>query len=136
MKSIKQLVLFSLLALCSCSESMSGENEEQISLIGQWKLEKVCYSDGASSCGEDKLQIVLFNEVFTFNEDMTMNLVTDNTTCRGTYTYDNKEMLDLNSKDGNCNFSNTTYRVFDLTANSVTINPPCREACIKTYVRI
>jgi len=110
--------------------------EEPITLVGKWKLEKVCYSDGASSCDNDKLQLVLFDEVFTFNDDGTMKLFTEDVTCRGEYTYDGKEMLDLYSEQGGCNFSNTTYRVFNLTANTVTINPPCREACIKTYIRV
>lgn len=129
-----RLITFILLSICFtyCSES----EEQEITLVGTWKLDKVCYSDGASTCSNEMLQDAGSDEVFTFNSDGSLNLRTGNTECSGTYEYDGKEILILNSDNASCNFSNATYRVFDLMANTVTINPPCREACIKTYVRL
>jgi len=128
-----RLIIFIFISICFtfCSES----EVQEITLVGSWKLDKVCYSDGASSCSNDKLQDAGSDEVFTFNADGSLNLRTGNTECNGTYEYDGVEILMLNSDNASCNFSNATYRVYDLMANSVTINPPCREACIKTYLR-
>jgi len=119
-----------------CMSNCSAPEEQEITLVGQWRLDKVCFSDGASVCSNELLVEASFDEVFTFNADGTMNLTTGNTACRGTYEYDGLEDLILNSDNASCNFSNATHKVFNLEANSVTINPPCREACIKSYVRI
>lgn len=126
------LLLFISICFSYCSDPV----EQEVTLVGQWKLDKVCFSNGASSCDKENLQDAGSDEVFTFNADGTLSLRTGNTECSGTYEFDSNEILSLNSEDTSCNFSNTTYRVFDLLANSVTINPPCREACIKTYVRL
>ena len=130
---MQRIILLLLIATCFtfCSES----EEQAITLVGTWKLDKVCYSDGASTCSNDNLEDAGSDEVFTFNADGSLNLRTGNTECSGTYEYNGMEMLILNSDNASCNFSNATYRVLNLLANSVTINPPCREACIKTYVR-
>ena len=129
-----RFILFILIPICFtfCTDP----EEQEITLTGKWKLDKVCYSDGASTCSNDLLQDAGSEEVFTFSTDGTMNLVTGNTECAGTYEFDGTSSLVLNSDNASCNFSNATYRVFDLLSNSVTINPPCREACIKTYIRI
>ncbi len=131
---MNKIIAFIFISICLtfCSKT----EEQDITLVGMWRLDKVCYSDGASNCDNDSLEDPGSDEVFIFRADGTMRLTTGNTSCDGAYEYDGKEILDLNSDNTSCNFSNTTYRVFDLQANSVTINPPCREACIKAYVRI
>lgn len=127
-----------LVTACSsgdtCPDGGICANDE--TLIGDWELNKQCFSNGASSCGEENLETPDFMETISFGEDGTLTITVDGVVCNGRYSFDGEESLDLQADDTNCNFDNTTFKVFDLTPISVTINPPCREACIKQYVRI
>jgi len=121
-----------LISATSCSKS----EEQKITLIGQWELNEICFSDGASRCDEGEIKAPDFKETMTFSSDGSVVIIRDGSECIGSFTYDNKEELIMKADDANCNFDNAIFRVFDLTTNSVTINPPCREACVKRYVRI
>lgn len=127
-----------LVLACSSGDTCPdvGICEGDATLIGDWELDQQCFSNGASSCSEENLETPDFIETISFREDGSLTITIDGVVCNGSYSFDGEESLDLQADDTNCNFDNTTFSVFDLTPNTVTINPPCREACIKKYVRI
>lgn len=135
MNKLAVLILIAISILINAT-SCSEQEEQEITLIGQWELNEICFSDGASRCGEAEIKAPDFKETMTFNTDGSVVIIRDGSECIGTYNYDNKEELVMQADDADCNFDNTTFRVFDLTSTTVTINPPCREACIKRYVRL
>lgn len=121
-----------LVGLISCSDS----EPQEITLIGQWELNEICFSDGASSCNEEEIKSPDFEETITFNADGRFLIIRDGSECKGAFTYDGRQELVMEADNNICNFDSVAFRVFDLAATSVEINPPCREACVKRYVRL
>lgn len=130
MKYLLRLLLF-IPFFISCEDSLDPEATPN--LVGSWELVEVCFSIGNGDCEEKKPD---YNESIEFLETGEIEIVRDNNLCNGSYTFDGKEMLDLEANNNNCNFDKTTYRVSILTNDKLTLHPPCREACSQHYRRI
>lgn len=102
-------------------------------LVGSWELVEVCFSIGTGDCEEKKPD---YTESISFTETGRLELARDNEVCGATYTFDGNESLNLVADDNTCNFDKVTYRVSELTESTLTLHPPCREACTQKYRRI
>ena len=136
------LIVFIIASLyISCSETECCGPPEEITMVGHWKLEKLCFSTGASSCSEEDMWNADTDEVLTFREDGTFTFDIEGEICEGNYEIVALEAetisnVNLNSTVGNCNFTETIFWLGRLTYDEMIFSPRCIEGCPHLYKRI
>lgn len=135
MKIIKLVIAFLFLISYSCSKSMENEMEDQSTLVGQWKLEKVCYSYGAGSCDEEDMWDAEEDEILTFAEDGSFSFNKEGEICTGIYFREDDYNVKLTASGGNCSFDKTIFSLRKLEINEMIFSPKCTEHCAHLYVR-
>lgn len=104
-------------------------------ILGTWKLDKLCFSNGASSCNEEDMWDAEINQVITFNENGEFTFDTDGEICSGTYDIDTDLFVNLIASAGSCTFEETIYILELRSVNEIMFSPRCIEGCPHLYVR-
>ncbi len=130
------LTLALSLALVSCDETECCINlEGEITMVGTWKLSKLCFSNGASSCNSEDLWDADYEETITFTAQGEYSFDTEGVICNGTYERVGDLDVNLTATSGDCNFEETTRLVTRLTESEMIFSPQCIEGCPYLYVR-
>lgn len=134
------IVIILPLFLLACSEKECCVFPEEPTLVGTWKLSKLCFSNGASSCNEEDMWDATTNEVLSFTEDGNFTFDIDGTICNGTYVIIEQEGVEVQNVDlvatgGDCSFDKATFWLGQLTVNEMLFSPRCFEGCPHLYVR-
>lgn len=128
------------LLFVACSEQECCVLPEEPTLIGTWKLSKLCFSNGASSCNVEDMWDADTNEVLTFTEDGNFTFDIEGSICSGTYSMTEQEgvvIQDVNliATGGDCSFDETIFWLSKLTIDEMILSPRCIEGCPHLYVR-
>lgn len=132
------------LLLLSCTEEeccvVPDESTIDGTIVGTWKLSKLCFSDGASSCNEDDLWDAETNEILTFTEDGNFTFDIEGAICNGTYSINEQgetviQDVNLIRTSGDCSFEETIYWLSKLSATEMILSPRCIEGCPHLYLR-
>jgi len=133
------MLVFIGFGFASCSEQECCPIPEgEPKLIGTWKLDKLCYSDGASSCNEEDMWDAEISQIITFFESGEFTFNINGEICSGTYlnkTNDINDVVTLNATLGNCNFESASYFLELRAVNEIMFSPQCIEGCPHLYVR-
>lgn len=136
MKNTLLLILALGIYSCSSTECCLPVDQDNL-LLGEWRLSKLCFSDGASSCNEEDMWDADFSEIVNFYADGSFSFDKDGDVCSGQFEYDGEMDIDLTATDGtNCNFDNTIFWVTRLTESEMIMSPRCIEGCPHLYVRM
>lgn len=135
MKVIKLLLALSIFINFSCSGSLVEELEDQ-TLVGQWKLAKVCYSYGATTCDEEEMWDAEEDEILNFNEDGSFSFNKEGEICSGSFLREREFDVKLSASSGNCSFDETIFWLSKLELNEMIFSPRCTEYCSHLYTRI
>lgn len=131
-------ILFSFLLLIACDNDdccvTPPESEVEITLIGEWRLDKLCFSDGASTCNEDDLWEPDYTECVTFTAD-TFSFDRDGELCTGTYTITDFGFSMTADATSTCIFESIDYQILDHKVDRIVMSPFCTEGCPHVYVR-
>ena len=134
MKKILILVLISM-ALYSCEEQDCCAMPEEATMVGTWKLSKLCFSNGASSCDLDDMWDAEHEETITFTADNQFTFDKEGDICSGFYARVTDTEVELTAESGNCNFDETVFWLTSVTATEMIFSPRCIEGCPHLYIR-
>lgn len=134
MRNIIFLIILSL-SIISCTEQECCALPEEPTLVGTWKLSKLCFSNGASSCNEEDMWDAEEEEILTFTEDGSFSFNKEGEICSGTYLREGEMDVNLTATGGNCNFDETTFWLTKLELDEMIFSPRCIEGCPHLYVR-
>lgn len=107
---------------------------EIVTLVGDWKLDKLCFSNGASSCNEEDLWEPDYSECVTFTED-TFSFDRDGVMCIGNYVLTDMGFTMKAESRSECVFETIDYIIIEHTFDKLTMSPLCIEGCPHVYVR-
>jgi hypothetical protein len=124
------------LALMSCDETECCANPDgDITMVGTWKLSKLCFSNGASSCNSEDLWDADYEETITFTTGGEYRIDNEGVICAGDYEREGELNVNLTARSGDCNFKETTRLITKLTETEMIFSPRCIEGCPYLYVR-
>ena len=123
------------LGILSCEEKDCCVTPEEITMVGTWKLSKLCFSNGASSCDLEDMWDAEHEEIITFTEDGSFTFNNEGDICAGSYARSGESDVELTAESGNCNFDETVFWLSSLTANEMIFSPRCIEGCPHLYTR-
>jgi len=134
MRSVLFLAILSL-CLLSCEEQDCCVTPEEVTMVGSWKLSKLCFSNGASSCNPSDMWDADYEEILTFTSQNEFTFNNEGEICSGTYTRVGEMDVELTAESGNCNFDETVFWLSSLTATEMIFSPRCIEGCPHLYTR-
>jgi len=134
---MKKIILLTILsmALYSCEEQDCCAMPEEATMVGTWKLSKLCFSNGASSCNLEDLRDADYEETITFTSDSKFTFDREGEICSGSFNHVDEMDVELTSESGNCNFDETVFWLSSLTATEMIFSPRCIEGCPHLYIR-
>lgn len=138
MKVYKLIILCLIIisfSACDSEECCVNPPESEATLIGEWRLDKLCFSNGASTCNEGDLWEPDYSECVTFTED-TFLFDRDGEICSGTYVMTEWGFDMTPDASSACIFENAiSYNIIELLVDKLTMSPFCTEGCPHVYVR-
>lgn len=123
-----------LLTATSCDEDECCVTPPEVTLLGDWQLDKLCFSNGASTCNEDDLWDPDYSESVTFTAD-TYSFDRDGEICAGSYELTGLGFDMTADPNSSCVFEDSQYIIIELTKDKLTMSPQCIEGCPHVYVR-
>jgi len=134
MRSILILLLISL-SISSCEENACCNAEGEATIVGSWKLSKLCFSDGSSTCTTATLWDADREETISFTAQREFTFNREGVICNGNYERVGEIDVNLVATSGECNFDETTFLITRLTDSELIFSPLCAEGCPHLYVR-
>lgn len=133
---MKHIIIILLIGIgfSACTEQECCALPEEVSVIGTWKLSKLCFSNGASSCNEEDMWDADQDARITFT-DTEFTFDTEGVICSGTYVVSNDTNVELTATGGDCSFETNSYFLGRLTATEMMFSPLCIEGCPHLYIR-
>lgn len=120
--------------MSSCSEKECCVTPPEPTMEGTWKLDKLCFSNGASSCNEEDMWDADTDQFLTFTDsEFTFDI--DGEICTGTYVRDGETMVQATFTGGDCTNEERSYILTRLTATEMIFSPLCIEGCPHLYIR-
>jgi len=134
---MRGLIIIFILSLFAfgCTEQECCVMPQEVTMIGTWKLSKLCFSNGASSCDLDDLRDADYEEIITFSGDGSFTFNNEGDICSGQYSRSGEIDVDLIAESGNCNFDETVFWLTSLTDTEMIFSPRCIEGCPHLYIR-
>lgn len=129
------LTLFFCFTVISCSEQECCALPEEITMVGTWKLSKLCFSNGASACEFEDMWDAEHEETITFTEQNEFTFNNEGVICSGYYARFGEIDVELTAESGDCSFDETVYFLTSLTSSEMIFSPRCIEGCPHLYIR-